>query len=88
MNPLALSPRAIPVRTRQYTLRELVLRVDPEFNRTSQEQPEYEFTGRTFFGRYTERGPYGESAYDLWLETQYVEPGYVQTGYIENDEYA
>jgi len=81
------SQSAIPVRVRTQTWRNIVLRADPEFNRTSQDQPEYEFTGRPFYGRYTERGPYGESAYDLWLETQYVEPGYVETGYIENDEY-
>ena len=86
---MATSPKAIPVRTREYTLRELVLRVYPEFNRTSQDQPEYEFTGRTFYGRYTERGPYGVNAsYDAWHASQYVEPDYVETGYIENDEYA
>ena len=48
--------QAIPVRTRQYTLRELVMRVDPEFTRTSEDQLEYEFTGRTFYGRYRTRG--------------------------------
>lgn len=51
---------AIPVRVRVTTLRNEVLRVDPEFNRESQDVPEYEFTGRTFRGRYTERGPYGD----------------------------
>ena len=81
------SPKAIPVRIRIETWRNIVLRIDPEFNRTSQEMPEYEFTGRTFTGRYAERGPYGVSGYDIWLATQYVEPGYIQPGYIENDEY-
>jgi hypothetical protein len=57
---MTTSPKAIPVRTRQYTLRELVLRLDPEFNRTSEDQPEYEFTGRTFYGRYRSRGQYAE----------------------------
>ena len=52
--------QAIPVRTRQYTLRELVMHVDPEFTRTSEDQPEYEFTGRTFYGRYRTRGQYAE----------------------------
>lgn len=57
---MTTSPKAIPVRTRQYTLRELVMRVDPEFTRTSEDQPEYEFTGRTFYGRYRTRGQYAE----------------------------
>lgn len=93
------SPRAIPVRSRQTTLRNMVLNVDPEFTTLSQEVPEYEFTRRIFKGRYADRGPYdgvvtapeppdpGDTTYEEWLASQYVEPGYVETGYIENDQF-
>ena len=57
---MATNDRAIPVRTIVRTLRELVLKSDPEFIRESQEAREYEFTTRTFKGRYAQRGPYTE----------------------------
>lgn len=62
---MASSPKAIPVRVRNTTLRDMVLRVDPEFNYTSQNQVEYEFSNkggarRKFTGRTSQRGPYAE----------------------------
>lgn len=61
---MATSPRAIPVRRRETTLRNEVIKADSEFNRDSQDVPEYEFgkgnKTRTFYGRYATRGPYGD----------------------------
>lgn len=64
---------------RQITMRQLVARADPNWERDSKIMPEYEFNGDvlrrgddrgtfrtykdgkiTFFGRYSERGPYGD----------------------------
>jgi hypothetical protein len=52
------SPTAIPVKVRQRTLRQLCIQVDEDFMRESENPEEYKFTGRTFRGRYKQRGAY------------------------------
>lgn len=55
---MATSPRAIPVRTTQKTLRQMCLEADPEFIEESLNPVEYEFSKRTFRGRTNHRGAY------------------------------
>jgi hypothetical protein len=54
------SPTAIPVKVRQRTLRQLCIQVDEDFMRESENPVEYEFSKRTFRGRYKQRGAYEE----------------------------
>lgn len=55
---MASSPRAIPVRTFEKTLRQIVIEADPEYITEDRNPVEYEFPGHTFRGNYRNRGPY------------------------------
>jgi hypothetical protein len=59
---MTTSPQAIPVRVRVTTLRQEVIKADPEFMQESEQPVEYEFSGgkRKFRGRYKHRGAYAE----------------------------
>ena len=59
---MASSPQAIPVRIRTTTLRNEVVKADPEFMQESENPVEYEFGGgkRKFRARYKHRGAYAE----------------------------
>lgn len=55
---MATSPRAIPVRTRIRTLRNMCIEADPEFIEESENQVEYEMSKKKFKGRTRHRGAY------------------------------
>ena len=58
---MATTPiRAIPVRTRTKTLRQMVVEADPAYIEDSENPVEYEFARRKFRGRDKHRGPYAE----------------------------
>lgn len=57
---MATSPRAIPVRVRTRTLRNMCIEADPEFITESERPPEYEFSKRTFRGHTRTRGAYAD----------------------------
>jgi hypothetical protein len=57
---MATSPRAIPVRTRTRVLRNMCIEADPEFIEESENPEEYQFSKRTFRGRYKHRGAYAD----------------------------
>ncbi len=57
---MATSPRAIPVRVRTRTLRNMCIEADPEFIEESENATEYEFSKRNFKGRTRYRGAYAD----------------------------
>ena len=59
---MATSPRAIPVKTRVRTLRQMVVAADADFIQEGENPIEYEFSETIFRGRYKLRGPYAGSA--------------------------
>lgn len=59
---MATSPQAIPVRIRVRTLRQLCIQSDSEFMEESENVREYEFSKRTFKGRYKHRGAYADES--------------------------
>lgn len=52
------SPGAIPVRIRVRDIRQMCIEADPDFHNEGENPVEYEFTKRTFRGRYKYRGAY------------------------------
>lgn len=48
------------VQTREISYQALVNRIEPDHTRLKHREPEYEFTGRRFFGNPERRGAYAE----------------------------
>lgn len=59
---MATSPRAIPVKVRTRTLRQMCINADPEFHQESQKPVAYEFNnGKRIFREVTDAsGPYSD----------------------------